>query len=69
MPKCNHYLWYFHKYEWIEEVYYDSDLPYNTWIWLLDQRRNWWHFFKYCPECWKELDRKSFIKYIKLNKQ
>ena len=63
--ECNHYLWYFYRYEWIEEIHYDSELSNKQWDWFLDWRKNWWHRFNYCPQCWVKLDNRAMLKDIK----
>jgi len=62
---CNHYLWYFYNYEWIEEVRQNSELKEKQWIWFLDRRKNWGFRFDYCPLCWVKFDRLEMLKDIK----
>ena len=62
---CNHYLWYFYNYEWIDEIYFDSELKTKEWISFLDARVNRGFRFNFCPLCWARFDRKIMLKDIK----
>lgn len=62
---CNHFLWFLYNYEWIDKIYYDSELTEKQWIWFLDARKNWWVRFDYCPYCWVKFGRRWMLRDIK----
>jgi hypothetical protein len=62
---CNHYLWYFYDYDWIEEIRQNSEFKTEQWIYFLDWRRNFGFRFNYCPLCWYKFNHKENLKDIK----
>lgn len=62
---CNHLIWYIPTYDYIEEVYFDSELKFSEWMGLLDKRKSIWKFFDFCPICGMKINRLWMLRNIK----